>query len=110
MQKADEIVAQIGLKLGRRLVLGRILHLAHALVLLDSSLQRGALLGRYVVAEHHVYGHVLLQPFGRVQRAHDQISHGSEQEQHQRDADRRNDVGVAHPALDSLILVHSHSQ
>ena len=29
---------------------------------------------------------------------------------YQRDADLRNDVGVAHPALDSLILVHSHSQ
>ena len=64
------------------------------------------LLGGQLLAELHAHADALLQRIGDLHRRSHQIPHRSEQEEHQRDAHRRYDVGVADFPLESFVVFH----
>jgi len=109
LQKFDEIASQIGLEIGRRLVFRNEFHFPDRGVRLQLPLYRSGSLLRNAVFQHHEHRHVLFQPVRSVQRAEDQVSHRAEQKEHQRDADRRNNVGIPNLAFDFPVIVYSHN-
>ena len=61
---------------------------------------------RKPVLQLHGDGDALLERVGDLQRRDHQVTHRSQQEQHERDAHRRHDVGVADLSLQSFIVFH----
>ena len=72
----------------------------------EPFVDRFALLVRDAVLQFDGDGDALLERVGDLQRRDHQITHRSQQEQHERDAHRRHDVGVADLSLQSFIVFH----
>lgn len=80
--------------------------MAHQLVGFEPFAERFFLSFVRSVAELDGDGDALLQRAGNLHGGRHQVSHRSQQEEHQGDADVRNDVGVAYPTLESFVVFH----
>ena len=82
------------------------LDVAHHLVAAQAAFDLAAPQRIHPVRQFDGHRHALLKRPRHTQRGRHQIPHRTEQEQHQRHAHRRDDVGVAHAPFESLVVFH----